>query len=798
MSFLPFMPQPSRAQTPWQTPPEPIQSQFNRALLPVVAFSPDNRWLLELERSRLPEIEELTIPTLSLAGRQINPQNHTLAKEFFYTNFTIKPLEGGPPLGVDLPDHARIRNFRWSPQNNYLAFTLTQPHGLELWVVDIAQAKAKRLTDPILNGTDGNPCGWLTEELGLVCKVVPPNQPLPPQPSAVPQGPKIESHQGAAAPSRTFTNLLEDAHDEALFEHYFTSVLEHITLTGDRSPLTEPLLIRGATPSPDGQWILLETLHRPFSYQVPLSRFPKRATILDNRGQSRYVLADLPLNEAVLPQLDAVRPGRRWVSWRADRPATVYWVEAQDGGDAQMEVPFHDAVYQLSAPFGEKPQLLWKVGLRLQSIRWGTDQVAIGSEIWHNNRQQRLWKLDPSQPGANPELLYDRNYQDFYSDPGTPVTDQGPYGWSTLVFAPDGESIYLNGYGASPEGIYPFLDRWNLTTGTTERLWRTDDAHFAAVRKLLDKDAQRLITYRQSQQFPPNYYLHDRTTTETTPITTYTDPLPWYGGITRKVVRYSRADGLDLFATLYLPPGYDPQRDGPLPTLLWVYPEEHRSRETASQVTAVENLFTRPWRDSVLFLLSQGYAVLNNPSMPIVGEGDEEPNDTYIEQLNMSATAAVDYLVSQGISRPNQVAVGGHSYGAFTAVNLLAHTNLFRTAIARSGAYNRTLTPFGFQGEQRTFWQASDTYINMSPFTHADKINEPLLLIHGAEDENAGTYPVQSERLYEALKGLGSEVRWVELPAEGHSYQSRQAVGHVLWEMVGWLDRHLKPLPADY
>ena len=787
-------------QSHWQTPPAPIDVQYDSFRSPAVRISPNRQWFLELEQPSLPDLSFITAPTLHLAGLELNPKTWEPARAQGYNGITVCRLDPedsqAPNLRrvVALPAQAEVRNLRWSPQGHFLAFTLTEETGVSLWVLELATAQARQLTGPCLNATYGNPCSWLSEEQGLLCKMIPADHPEPPEAPTVPIGPQVEEHSGEASPSRTYTNLLTDAHDAVLFEHYLTSVLVQVRLDGTQTPLTQPCLIDEATPSPDGQWILLETLSRPFSYQVPLWRFPHRAEILDLRGQSQGIIADLPLNETVLPQYDAVRPGRRWVNWRGDRPATIFWVEALDRGDPRVEVPYRDAVYQISAPFGPmlpKPQLLWQLEMRLQRLRWGRESVAIGMEAWYDSRQLRLWKLDPSQPGGNPQLLHQRDFQNAYQDPGELVTVPGPYGWSTLLFAPDGESVYLDGYGASPAGVYPFLDRWNLATDEKERLWQAEDPYYESVRLLLDNEANRFITARQSATEPNNFYCHDRRKQTITPLTNFTDPLPWYSGISRHVVRYTRADGLPLSATLYLPPGYTLEQ-GPLPTLLWVYPEEFRSPDSAGQVTTAENVFSRPWGGSILFLLTQGYAILDNPSIPILGEVGEEPNDTYGEQLLSSAHAAVDFLVERGIAAADRVAVGGHSYGAFTVANLLAHSDRFRAGIARSGAYNRTLTPFGFQGEQRTYWEALETYTQMSPFTVADRIKTPLLLIHGGADSNPGTYPLQSERLFEAIKGLGGTVRWVVLPGEGHSYQSRQAVGHVLWEMVTWLDRWVK------
>jgi len=445
----------------------------------------------------------------------------------------------------------------------------------------------------------------------------------------------------------------------------------------------------------------------------------------------------------------------------------------------------------LSAPFTDLPCLLWQTALRFNGVEWGNGDTALGYEAFYSTRQLRTWKLAPDSDQVEPRLIEERNFQDAYSHPGEAITVVGDYGWHVLLMSEQGD-IYLNGRGASPAGIYPFLDRFNLATGEKERLWQHTEDGFTRVRRVLDPAAKQLIIARESKTAPSNYWLYDTATAQEQALTHFSDPLPWYENIHKEVVRYSRRDGLELSGTLYLPPDHDLERDGPLPTLLWVYPEEHKSRETASQVTQAENTFGRPSGPSPMFLLTQGYALLSGPTMPIIGEGDTEPNDTYLEQLIDSAQAAVDYLVDRGVSERSQLAIGGHSYGAFTTANLLAHTDLFAAGIARSGAYNRSLTPFGFQGEQRSFWEATDTYIKMSPFTYADKINHPLLLIHGAEDDNTGTYPIQTQRLYEAMKGLGGTVRYVSLPYEEHGYRSQEAVGHVLWETVRWLDTYVK------
>ncbi|MGP1373653.1 MAG: S9 family peptidase [Almyronema sp.] len=785
------------AQAAWQEAPEPINTLLDTVWIPAVQISPDHQWLIKLTRPPLPAIAELASPRVTVAGLQIDPATRGPALDYTFRGIEIQAIATGETRRVALPAGMRLKDLHWSPQGHKLAFTEVQPTGLALWVLDLATAEARQLTPPILNGAYGPACRWISDTEGLLCKVIPDSLPPSPPVNAQPIGPRIEENLGRTAPNRTYTNLLRNPQDEALYEYYLTSVLVQVSLTGDRQVLTPPLLIDAATVSPDRQWILLRVTQRPFSYQVPASLFPKRSVVLNRSGEEVFTVADLPLADDIPITFNSVRQGRRSIGWRPDRPATLYWVEALDGGDARQSATWRDAVFQIEAPFTAAAELLWKTALRYNRILWGNEAIALGYEYWYDNRRLRTWQLNPADPTAAPRLLDDRDYQDRYGAPGQPLMTPGPYHRSVLLFAPDGESLYLSGRGASPAGVYPFLDRWHLGTGVKTRLWQAQDPNYEQVVRLLDGEASQMITRQQSPLQAPNYLLRNLITAEVTPLTQFADPLPWFAGISREVVQYQRADGVALSATLYLPPQYQPNRDGPLPTLFWVYPQEYKSRETASQVTTAANAFSRPWGYSPLFLLTQGYAILMGPTLPIIGEGEAEPNDTYLEQLKMGAEAAITYLVERGISRADQVAIGGHSYGAFTAANLLAHTDLFQAGIASSGAYNRSLTPFGFQGEQRTFWQAPEIYNQLSPFTYAHQINEPLLLIHGAEDENAGTYPLQSERLYEALQGLGGTVRWVELPFEGHGYESREAVGHVLWEMTQWLDRYVKQVPAS-
>ncbi|ARV59336.1 peptidase S9 [Nostocales cyanobacterium HT-58-2] len=777
----------------WQSPPEPINQILDAPPPSTILLSPDRQWMVELEKPLLLPIALLAEAEVALAGCLINPKTNAPARRNPFQSMRIRAI-ASPEISktVALPDNAQIGFLRWSPDSQKLAFTLTQATGLELWVVDVADFIPRRLTEPVLNAAYGEPYRWLSDET-LICKLIKSDRPEPPSQPTVPLGPLVQENLDGKSPTRTYTNLLQNPHDEVLLEYYLTSTLEKVTLDGQRTLLVSSSLIHEALPSPDGQFILLTTLHRPFSYQVPIPYFPKKIEVIDNTGRFIYEVADVPLFLRRTTKFDEVRTGRRSISWRSDTKATLYWIEALDNGDPTCDVPKRDALFELDAPFTNTPKQLWQSEYRFHNVAWGKEDVALVWEQWYDTRKERIWRIYPQASETPPQLLFDRSSEDKYSDPGSTLMTTGSYRYRVLRFAPQGNVIYFKGRGASPNGIYPFLDCFDLETGETQRLWQCQDPYLEEICSVLDDEAQTVITRRQSQIEPPNYFLFNRRDNHIPiALTSYQDPAPQLAGVTSELVKYQRSDGVQLSAKLYLPPGYDAKRDGPLPMLFWVYPEEFKDKEFAGQITKSENTFSRPSRASVLFLLTQGYAILSGPTLPIIGEGDTEPNDTYVEQLIAGAQAAVDYVVGRGVADLNRIGIGGHSYGAFTTVNLLAHTNLFRIGIARSGAYNRTLTPFGFQGEQRHFWEAQQTYIHMSPFTHAAQVKAPLLLIHGEKDSNAGTYPLQTERLYEALKGLGATVRLVVLPLEDHGYRSREGVAHVLWEMVNWCDKYLK------
>lgn len=783
----------------YQLPAPALQALVDAPRQPQVRLSPDRNFATMLKTPALPGIDVVAQPELKLAGTRINPHTYDNSRFSFGSDLWLLDIANQQDLRITgLPADLALADQSWSPDQRHIAFTHVDNRAgrIELWLVEVASRKARRLLAQPLNGVAGSGFDWMPDSRGLLVSLRPQGQGAAPTADGVPAGPSIQqTESGAAVRSiRTYQDLLKNERDAAIFEHYLTSQLGRVDLSGKLTLIGKPGLIIGANPAPDGKHLLVQTVERPFSYLVPFSRFPRRIEVLGLDGKRLHTVAQLPLVEGLPTGNDAVATGVRRISWRSDAPATLVWAEAQDGGDPAREIEVRDVVYAHAAPFTGKPVELARLQLRYAGATWGRGDLALIDEFWWKTRQTRQWRIAPDQPAQAAELIVDRSYEDRYADPGTPVTRPDAAGNQRLVVSADGGSIFLMGAGASADGDRPFLDRFDLADKQATRLFHSQAPWYEAPVAMLDDEGARLLISRESPKQPANIYLRDLNNADAAPValTDFQHPTPQLRDVQKEQIRYQRKDGVELTANLYLPPGYDAKRDGPLPTLLWAYPREFKSAEAASQVIGSPYRFNAISYWGPLPYLTRGYAVLDGPGMPIVGEGDREPNDTYMEQLVAGAEAAVDEVVRRGVADRNRIAIGGHSYGAFMTANLLAHTRLFKAGIARSGAYNRSLTPFGFQAEERNYWQAQDTYLAMSPFNYAHQIKDALLIIHGEDDNNSGTFPVQSERLFAAMKGLGGNARLVMLPNESHGYRARESIMHMLAETDAWLDKYVK------
>jgi dipeptidyl aminopeptidase/acylaminoacyl peptidase len=748
-------------------------------------------------------------PRYRLAGLRFNPATNGPSREVSVVGITLQGLPGGSARAIaGLPVPLKASHIAWSPDSKHVAFVqkadagAESGAGLQLWVIDVAAGAARRLGTVRLNGVLGTPYEWMPDSAGLLCRIVPPGRGEPPKPEVVPAGPNVEENLGKVTPARTYEDLLKTPSDEATFEFYATSQLAVMPLHGTIGPLQMlPVkgLIQSAEPSPDGRFALVETLHRPFSYALPAENFPLKVSVVTLPAGSETVLSDRPLVDNLPIAFDAVPMGPREYEWRSDAPATVVWVEAGDGGDPKVKVDVRDRLKQLKEPFDGKGETLLELPVRYRGVQWGNDHLALVTEQRWSDRHLEMVTFDPSVPGGKAKALYQGSSQDRYHSPGRAVTRTNAQGQAVLRLTSDGEGIYFSSPGATPEGDQPFVAIMPVAGGEERIVWRSAAASgervYAEPVWLLSED--QVLVRQESETVPPNFFVAAMGAARAgsaamQQVTHFPSP---YGGIklpTHRLLKYKRADGVDLTATLWLPAGYD-KSQGPLPTLMEAYPAEFKTRATAGQVSGSPFRYPRIGWGSPVFFAQAGYAVLENASIPIVGEGDAQPNDTYVEQLVAGAKAAIDTGASLGVVDAKRVAVMGHSYGAFMTANLLAHSDLFRAGIARSGAYNRTLTPYGFQAEERTYWQAPEVYYKMSPFSYADKIKTPILLIHGEADDNQGTFPIQSERFYVALKGQGATVRLVWLPLEAHGYEAHESLSHMLWEMERWLDTYVKP-----
>jgi dipeptidyl aminopeptidase/acylaminoacyl peptidase len=784
----------------YQKPPAAIEALLDAPQSPVASLSPDRSLLLIQQPQTFPTIADVAQPRFRLAGLRFNPATNGPSRTFDVVGFTLQPISGNTPKPIlGLPSNLRATGISWSPDSKHIAFVQRSHNALELWIIDVASAHAHRLAPTVaLNAVLGTPYTWMPDSQTLLARIIPSNRGPAPRPSEVPTGPHVSESLGKTSPAPTYEDMLKTPDDEAIFAFYATSQLALIPLTGPVKLLPIKGLIDNADPSPDGRFILLQQIHRPFSYTFPSGAFPLKTEILALKSGALTPLFDRPLVDYLPIANDAEPNGPREYDWRSDAPSTLTWIESADNGDPNAKVEIHDRLFSLAAPFDATPTLLLESPMRLRGVSWGTDHLAIAAEARWSDRHIVLLAFDPSTAGtsepAKRTTLYEGSSQDRYNSPGSPVTIPNPAGHRVLQLTSDASAIYFIAPGATPTGDQPFLWTMPITGGKpTDQttLFRSADPFYAAPMALLGPDT--LLIRRESQTEAPNYFAASLKAPSTpTPITHFPSPYANIKLPSKQLIKYKRADGVDLTATLWLPAGYD-KSQGPLPTLVEAYPAEFKTRATAGQVSGSPNRFPRIGWGSPVFFTQTGYAVLENAAIPIIGEGTSQPNDTYIDQLVAGAKAAIDFGASLGVVDAKRVAVMGHSYGAFMTANLLAHSDLFKAGIARSGAYNRTLTPFGFQAEERTFWQAPDTYAKMSPFNYADKIKTPILLIHGEADDNTGTYPIQSERFYAALKGQGATVRLVFLPLEAHGYEAHESLQHMLWEMNRWLDTYVKP-----
>jgi dipeptidyl aminopeptidase/acylaminoacyl peptidase len=775
----------------YQTPASDIVSIIDAPPTPGASPGPGRRFVALVHYESHPPVAHLARPYLALAGLRLDPALGGRQRIRRLTGLSVIALPGGQPRRIDLPAGKSVSVPSWAPDGRRFAVTLDEPDGIAVWVVDAQAATAAEVPGltvrDVLGGDPtsvGSTVRWSRDGSSLLV-LGSPAPPKEPGPEAI--EPRVEEVAGKHSQMATFADLLRTEADADVFEALATTVpLRVDPVSGAAAELGPPGLYYHLSESPDGKHLLVHRLQRPFSYRVPFPYFARRVELWSATGQLERVIADLPVSDEVPRQ--GVPTGPRMVSFEESVPASLVWTEAQDGGDPRAEAEYRDLIFRLPAPFKSSPQPAVRVKHRC--LGW-FDMAAPGNLLVAEHDRDRRWLTSRLVDLAAPDdskVIFDHSADEAYNDPGSPMMTVHPDGTRTVL--QDGNLIYLRGNGASPEGDRPFLDRLELADLQKERLWQSPAGAYEQALGFPGDDREHLLIWHESRTEPPNLAVVRLDGTERIQLTDWPDPHPQLTGMDKRLLKYDRGDGVQLTGMLHLPPGYDPARDGRLPVVIWAYPLDYGDAATAGQVRGTTERFTKLMASDPVWFVLRGYAVLQGATMPVIGD-PETMNDTYVEQITKAAAAHIAALDDLGIADPLRVAVGGHSYGAFMTANLLAHTGLFAAGIARSGAYNRSLTPFGFQTERRNFWEATSVYDRVSPFRYADKIAAPLLLVHGERDANSGTFPIQSERLFQAIQATGGTARLVVLPHESHGYIARESVLHVLAEQFSWLDRWL-------
>ncbi len=754
-------------------------------------LSPISKTKLAIEYDYLiyPTLETISKPFLKLAGKKIDASLNSIVGKRPYHSLRIKNFENDEIYPVTIPKTEYVIEFKTSQNKKYLSYLSVGKDGIYLNIFSLTTFKHIYKSDFKINNTNNYlAMNWGVDGESMILSIIPNDRGSVPKKTAKDISPLTKESYGKISKVRTYTNLLKSEFDEKLFDYYFTSQMIKLDFKENKiTKLGEPAIFRDFSLSPDGEFYLTKIVQKPYSYSVPSFRFGYKYEIWNSDGLSIKEIISKPVQDQIPTW--GVETGMRYLNWISTENSTLYWAEAQDGGDPKAKVEYRDFLYKFESPFDKNYSLFKKVKERFGGISWFKEK---GKYIFSENDYDKEWTIerisDLYDQNFKDRKILDISWNDKYGNPGDLLTEKNSRGYDIIL--ENSGDLFYKGRGATKKGNFPFVDRVKKDDfKNKERIFLASENSYEIFRGFYNSDFEKLIIRRETKTDPRNYFIHDIRSKTKTKITNYIDHTPEIRKIRKELVTYQREDSLLLSGTLYYPIGYEKGKKYPL--LIWAYPQEYRDASQASQVSGSDNKFTSFWASSPLYALLDGYIVLHNAAMPVVGDVIER-NNTFGEQIKMNAKAAIDFLDNKEIIDRERVAVGGHSYGAFMTANLLIYSDLFKAGIARSGAYNRSLTPFGFQSERRSYWEAKDFYNKVSPFMNAEKIKTPLLLVHGQKDSNSGTYPIQSERLFDAIKGNGGTVKLVMLPYEDHGYYARESNLHVIAETMEWLNKYLK------
>lgn len=735
--------------------PSEVRRLLESEPLPPAAVGPRRRYLLLVHERGLLSLDQLAEPAIEIAGRRINPRTAARHAPIDYYALTLVDLETGERSRVPLPENVTIGFPAWSPDGTKFAFTVRHSNGTELWVGDPRTARASVVVDA-LNASRGRPCTWAPDSRRLYCKRLAHENRLAEVPAAAGAALGRYAQQGAYGQPVMLSRELV----AGLLESQLVRV---DSATGRHQAVGSPAAIESVRPAPGGGRLLVTRIHEPYPRVSGVDRVLRVTEVWDRHGE---VAAELP-------------DDTRAVSWNAAAPATLTWVERRDG---------RDHVVELTPPYEGRARDVFELPNSFSGLRWlGDTSAAIVHDYDADAGRTTMWRVGFGRGGTNAERLV--RYAS--GSPRLPITLSNGRGGAPVLVHDGG--FYVRGETETERGRRAFLDRISLADGGAERLWESRAAGHETLVDVLSADAAVLLTRYESSSEPPRYFATASAGTTLWSITSSERAAAPLADARRLRLRYERGDGVALGGSLHLPPGYEGTER--LPLVVWAYPRRFGTAADAMPAQHVADRFPGLERALRLFFVLRGYAVLDEVSMPIVGRPGEA-NDTFIEQVKANAEAAIGAAEATGFVDGSRVAVAGHSYGAFMVANLLAHSDLFEAGAALSGAYNRTLTPFGFQTERRTLWEAPETYLAMSPILYSHRIDAPLLLVHGLLDDNAGTSPLQSTQFYEAIRGNGGDAGLLLLPWEGHSYRARESVMRTAARLLDWFDRHVKDKPG--
>ncbi|MAN25768.1 prolyl oligopeptidase family serine peptidase [Mesonia sp.] len=751
----------------------------------------DNKYMVVLNRLPYKNYKDYLEPEIGLGGVLINKNNFDSSRSIYFESLTVRSLKTFKEILIEgLPKEAKIKNFAFAPNNEKFAFTITTKHSVDLWIGDIKKGKANKVENIALNSTLSIPFKWSSNSLEIFA-VSKTNIPIIfSENDSLKIAPLVEESSKKKSPNRTYQNLLKSTNDERLFEYYCSAQV--IKLNVENALITKignPKIITKISSSPDGNFLMVTSVHSPYSFHVPYEKFPTMVEVFLANGTKVRRLSDAPIQDNSMIGNDVVRSGPRGHNWRPDRSASIYWIEALDNGNPTIEVPFRDKISYIDSPYQKKSKTLFKCQRRFDNIKWGKDNYAIIEEYLWSDDRVTCFVVDSKNSNKSKKIL-DYLYDDAYNNPGyfpTVKDENGKY----VIPVKNGKYIYLFGKGSTKKGDYPQITQLDLENGEMKVIWESKDPFYEEPRSFLDLESFQVMVRKESREDYPNYFVLDLNTNSITQVTFFKNPQRGLEKFKKEKIRYKRSDGLNLSADLYLPSNYD-TADGTIPTLIWAYPIEYKYSSQAEQIKGSSNYFPEIYPLSPLLYLLEGYAIIDNTSMPVLGTDGNNPNDSFIEQISMNAEAVIEKGKEMGFLDVNNVAIGGESYGAFMVANLLTHTDYFKTGIAINGSYNRTLTPFGFQWEDRNYWEASDVYNKISPFQNIDKLEHSILLIHSENDENSGTNVQQSKNYFNAARGLGKKSRLVLLPYESHKIQAKESILHTIYEITKWLDEEFK------